>query len=173
MDSIMDFYNSCLPLIKSKARKASTKQNIEYGEMLSQANLIFCETFQKRDKSRNIKEFNKYLDSNLYFELKKFSNKYHNQIQMDEEINEDRNIKFTDYEYDFILFYNSLSDDAKKIIDLLLDPPKELFEIREETKSFWDRILTAKTLKSFINKTWGWSYCKINNVFSEIKNEIC
>ena len=60
-----------------------------------------------------------------------------------------------------------LSDEAKKVVNLVLDLPDELVEfVRTKER---DRDLSKNDIREYL-RFYGWSYPSISRVFAEIKN---
>jgi len=60
-----------------------------------------------------------------------------------------------------------LSEEAKQIVRLIFNSPKEIFTNGEYRG--WNGKITKKSIERFVYNEWKWSYRKIWKAFKEIK----
>jgi hypothetical protein len=135
--------------------KIAKKMNVEYDEAKSQAYLIFCESIKTYDKNKS--SFSTYLFQRLYGYLTAYFNK--NKLFLYNEHD-----KFEDCAFEkfckVIEFYDrvsskELTEDAKIIIDFILDKTFKKISIYDTAKYF--------------NLFYNWTYQRCIHAWNEIK----
>lgn len=130
---------------------------IERKEIISEANLIFCECMNTFDKHKG--EFDKYLSTSLYRLLWKFAKKecfYLNQILSEpveviidiKKIHEDHN--------PFFIFFDSLHKDTQKVIKIILKTGKK----------------NQRELRKTVKEELSWEHRRITREFLNIKEAL-
>ena len=148
----------CQNTIKQKAFFYAKTYFIEYEEMEAQANLIFCETYQKYNKNRNVL-FNTFLNHTLSFGLYNFCKKMNKQKLYCVETEILESIYFIEKKYKIIDDFSTLTNDAKKLINWIFTP------IGKKDK------MTKQKIKKWLRKQ-NYSVRQTGKILLEIENFI-
>lgn len=187
---INSLYKQSEQLIDAMVKKMLHKNiSIDKEELMSEANLIFCECADKFNKKNG--EFLQLLSTTLYFRLfmkcrelsgeKRISTRHLTKWERRELLldNVDMNTMIKDslvYEWQEKNSVNDLieasianmSNDAQEMVSVIFSPPKEMAKILEDKQdSTWKRITKKDLLKYF--QDLGWKRKRILCSFREIK----
>lgn len=149
-----EFYEESEDIIQAMSQKISKLSGIDLTEVMSEANLIFCECLEKYQPEKA--DFKNFLTTSLYFKLYKFCRKRDRQL-----IELDHDIERISYEHDNLIdtTLESLSRDSKMVIDHVFTLAPDFAERRKKLK----RGSVKRHLKS-----QGWKNKRIDIAFQEI-----
>ncbi|MFW9871890.1 MAG: sigma factor [Candidatus Thorarchaeota archaeon] len=151
-------YEECKELIEGMSRKIAflTNDLQSLDDIRSEANLVFVECAKNYNKKRG--EFKNYLTTTLFYRLYRFIKTKNSHIDYFENITEivDNRCIFSDRE-PFSFFLDSISDDAKLIINIILNLSNKP---------------TQKVIRKKLRAIYKWSTKRINHSFYELENAI-
>jgi len=154
-------YNENINLIRSTAGKIARKYRVDYNDILSQANVIFCECANTHDNT--IGCFAKYLLSSMWKKINWYIIKnYVREIPVDDmTIAMNSNLCYYDKNDMKLALEQSISaldEDTKKIIDLVI----------KDNLCFFNKKITKTAVKKELINRYSWTYRKIDYHFSQI-----
>jgi hypothetical protein len=127
-------------------------------DLLADANLLFVQAYDRFDRNRGA-SFSTWVRGFVWRGLTELVRRRVNKNRLAKKIVH-REV-YIHHEFDFVDLLDSLSDDAKHVIKLVVQTPKELMEIMSQGQP------ARKCLVSYLKEV-GWNQSRISETFSEI-----
>jgi len=162
-----EHYKQYEKMIYKSSYNYSRRYNQEFEDILSEACLIYCECLQRFDGRKA--SFSTFLSMSLNFRLGNYCKRNRKRILETEEFID---TEFLKENIEFSFFKDSLSENSKKIVELVSDPPMELFSFcKREDETKWALKINKDVISKYLlSKKWNIS--QIRNSFAEIKSNL-
>ena len=161
-------YDQVVKILAKLSFEFSKKYNFDYGELFSEANLAF--TIAYNEFNPMLSKFSTwiygYVSKHLFYYINNYRKKKRvKEISLD--FIENASEIFEDVSFNFEKFYNELSPDSKKIIDIILKSSKLKKKIKNSSSYVkHNRNIVAHALHKFMPGE------KIVNCFIEIADSL-
>jgi DNA-directed RNA polymerase specialized sigma24 family protein len=165
-------YKQYEKMIMNISKKYSKQFNQDLDDLVSESCLIYCECLERFDDRKA--SFLTFLYLSLKLRLGNYCKKII-KIQETEEFVEEvhKGEKcFETSKIDFSFFKDSLSESSRQIVELVSNPPAELFSFcKREDGTKWALKINQSVVAKYLESK-NWEKTKILNSFAEIKSNL-
>ncbi len=169
-----DIYTEAYKDVEDLIRKICWNFKKVYGgnfdDLFSEANIIFIKAFDSYNDNKG--KFSTWINTKVVYGLTETIRQKNKEDELLEQYLINNQIKTESlFKYDFFFeIVEAIQIDAKEILDIILDPPKELQKQIDQRKNY--KYPTINMLKKYAIHKLGWTARRVEESFQEIRSII-